>query len=196
MNAHTPVAKADPSRREVLVVGAVVAGSSLLVGCSIGDLMSIGSEAEFGAFGPFIKITDDGQVTVISKHIEFGQGNHAGLAAIVAEEMDADWARVRVEQAPAIAKAYANIGMGVQGTGGSSAIANSWMQLRTAGAAARAMFVEAAAKKFGVPAGKITVKDSVVSGGGQTATFAELLFDASKVKPPKTPVLRTPRPSP
>lgn len=193
MNAHTPVAKADPSRREVLVVGAVVAGSSLLVGCSIGDLMSIGSEAEFGAFGPFIKITDDGQVTVISKHIEFGQGNHAGLAAIVAEEMDADWARVRVEQAPAIAKAYANLGMGVQGTGGSSAIANSWMQLRTAGAAARAMFVEAAAKKFGVPAGKITVKDSVVSGGGQTATFAELLFDASKVKPPKAPVLKDPK---
>ncbi len=193
MNAHTPVAKADPSRREVLVVGAVVAGSSLLVGCSLGDLMSIGSEAEFGAFGPFIKITDDGQVTVVSKHIEFGQGSHAGLAAIVAEELDADWNRVRVEQAPAVAKAYANSAMGVQGTGGSTAIANSWTQLRTAGAAARAMFVEAAAKKFDVPAGKITVKDSIVSGGGQSATFAELLFDASKVKPPKEPVLKDPR---
>ena len=136
MNAHTPVAKADPSRREVLVVGAVVAGSSLLVGCSLGDLMSIGSEAEFGAFGPFIKITDDGQVTVVSKHVEFGQGSHAGLAAIVAEELDADWNRVRVEQAPAVAKAYANTAMGVQGTGGSTAISNSWTQLRTAGAAA------------------------------------------------------------
>ncbi len=193
MNAHTKIESADPSRREVLVVGAVVAGSSLLVGCSVGDLMSIGADTEFGAFGPFIKIADDGQVTVISKHIEFGQGNHAGLAAIVAEEMDADWTRVKVEQAPAIAKVYANVGMGVQGTGGSSAISNSWMQLRKAGAAARAMFVEAASKKWAVPVDRITVKDSVVSGGDQTATFAQLLPDASRVKPPQDPALKDPK---
>lgn len=193
MNAHTPVDAADPSRREVLAVGAVVAGSTLLVGCSIGDLMSLGADADLGAFGPFIKIADDGQVTVVSKHIEFGQGTHAGLAAIVAEEMDADWSRVRVEQAPAIAKVYANLGMGVQGTGGSTAIANSWMQLRKAGAAARAMFVKAASKKWAVPESQITVKDSVVSGGGQTATFAELLPEASGVKPPEDPKLKDPK---
>lgn len=193
MNAHTPADAADPSRREVLAVGAVVAGSTLLVGCSIGDLMSLGADADLGAFGPFIKIADDGQVTVVSKHIEFGQGTHAGLAAIVAEEMDADWSRVRVEQAPAIAKVYANLGMGVQGTGGSTAIANSWMQLRKAGAAARAMFVKAASKKWAVPESQITVKDSVVSGGGQTATFAELLPEASGVKPPEDPKLKDPK---
>lgn len=193
MNAHTPVDAADPSRREVLAVGAVVAGSTLLVGCSIGDLMSLGADADLGAFGPFIKIADDGQVTVVSKHVEFGQGTHAGLAAIVAEEMDADWSRVRVEQAPAIAKVYANLGMGVQGTGGSTAIANSWMQLRKAGAAARAMFVKAASKKWAVPESQITVKDSVVSGGGQTATFAELLPEASGVKPPEDPKLKDPK---
>jgi isoquinoline 1-oxidoreductase beta subunit len=193
MNALTPVDAADPSRREVLAVGAVVAGSTLLVGCSIGDLMSLGADADLGAFGPFIKIADDGQVTVVSKHIEFGQGTHAGLAAIVAEEMDADWSRVRVEQAPAIAKVYANLGMGVQGTGGSTAIANSWMQLRKAGAAARAMFVKAASKKWAVPESQITVKDSVVSGGGQTATFAELLPEASGVKPPEDPKLKDPK---
>ena len=67
---------------------------------------------------------------MVSKHIEFGQGNHAGLAAIAAEEMDADWDKVKVVQAPANAGAYANLGMGVQGTGGSSAISNSWPQLR------------------------------------------------------------------
>ncbi len=122
---------------------------------------------DFGAFGPFIRIEPDGWVTVVSKHIEVGQGSHAGLAAIVAEELDADWDKVKVVQAPANAKVYANGAMGVQGTGGSSAIANSWDQLRTAGAAARAMFVQAAASRLGAPAAALTVKDSVVAPRGE-----------------------------
>ncbi|WP_039028330.1 hypothetical protein, partial [Pseudomonas aeruginosa] len=68
---------------------------------------------------------------------------------IVAEELDADWSKVRVESAPADAKRYANLAFGtMQGTGGSSAMANSWMQLREAGAKARAMLVEAAARQW------------------------------------------------
>ena len=183
-----------PTRRD-LVVGATLVGGALLVGCSPGDLLSVGAKEDFGAFGPFIKIGADGAVTVISKHIEFGQGNHAGLAAIVAEELDADWTKVKVEQAPAIAKVYANTGMGVQGTGGSSAISNSWTQLRQAGAGAKAMFVEAAANKWNAPVGEITVKDSVVSHAktGKSATFAELLPEAGKIAPPKAPVLKDPK---
>ncbi|MES2035707.1 MAG: xanthine dehydrogenase family protein molybdopterin-binding subunit [Pseudomonadota bacterium] len=184
---------AEPSRRDVLVVGAVAAGGALLVGCSMGDVMSLGADDTFGAFGPFIKIGQDGAVTVVSKHIEFGQGNHAGLAAIASEELDADWSRVKVEQAPANTKVYANSMMGAQGTGGSSAISNSWPQLRKAGAGARAMFVQAAAKKWNVPVDQITVKDSVVSGGGKSATFAELLPDASKETPPENPTLKDPK---
>jgi len=191
MNAHSKITA--PSRRDVLVVGAAVVGGSLLVGCSMADMMSLGAPDEFGAFGPFIKIAPDGAVTVVSKHIEFGQGNHAGLAAIAAEEIDADWSRVKVEQAPANTKVYANSMMGAQGTGGSSAISNSWMQLRKAGAATRAMFVQAAATKWSVPAGQIMVKDSVVSGGGKSATFAELLADASKQTPPADPPLKDPK---
>ncbi len=128
-------------------------------------------------------------MTVVNKHIEFGQGNHAGLAAIVAEELDADWDKVKIVQAPANAKVYANTLMGVQGTGGSSAIANSWDQLRQAGAAARAMFVQAAATRWRRPAGELTVKDSVVShaASGRSAGFAELLADAAKVTPPQAP---------
>jgi hypothetical protein len=95
------------SRRDV-VVGATLVGGALLVGCSPADLMSAGSKVEPGAFGPFIRFDPDGAVTVLSKHIEFGQGNHAGLAAIVAEELDADWNRVKVVHAPANAKLYAN----------------------------------------------------------------------------------------
>ncbi|HUO12946.1 MAG TPA: xanthine dehydrogenase family protein molybdopterin-binding subunit [Caulobacteraceae bacterium] len=184
----------SPTRR-ALLVAAVVSGGSLLVACKPADLMSLGEpKRDFGAFGPFIRIDPDGSVTVVNKHIEFGQGSHAGLAAIVAEELDADWDKVKIVQAPADAKVYANLGMGVQGTGGSSAISNSWDQLRHAGAAARAMFLQAAATRFSVPAGELSVKDGVVShaASGRHATFAELLPDAAKQTPPQAPALKDP----
>ncbi|HEY8615725.1 xanthine dehydrogenase family protein molybdopterin-binding subunit [Phenylobacterium sp.] len=183
------------TRREALAVGATLAGGALLVGCSPADIMSIGAKKDFGAFGPFLRISPDGWVTVLSKHIEFGQGNHAGLAAIVAEELGADWAKVRVEQAPGNAKVYANTLMGVQGTGGSTAIANSWQQLRTAGASARAMLVQAAAARWNVPAGEVTVQDGVVrhAGSNRQAGFGELLEDAAKVTPPQSPTLKDPK---
>lgn len=192
MNAHSKIPA--PSRRD-LVVGASLVGGALLVGCSPADLLSVGSKVDVGAFGPFIRIAADGAVTVISKHIEFGQGSHAGLAAIVAEELDANWTRVAVEQAPANAKLYSNSAMGAQGTGGSTAIANSWEQLRKAGAGARAMFVQAAAGKWNVPAGELTVRDSVVSHAksGRSAGFGELLAEAAKVKPPESPTLKDPK---
>ncbi len=182
MTAHSKITQ--PSRRD-LVVGATVVGGALLVGCSPADLLSAGARTEIGVFGPFVKVTADGAVTVVSKHIEFGQGSHAGLAAIVAEELDADWTRVGVEFAPGNAKIYSNSMMGAQGTGGSSAIANSWDQLRKAGAATRAMFVQAAAAKWSVPAAEITVKDSVVSHAksGKSAGFGELVAEAGKIAP-------------
>ena len=95
----------------------------------------------------FLRIGADNSVTVIAKHLEMGQGAYTGIATIVAEELDADWSLVRVESAPADAKRYANLAFGtLQGTGGSSAMANSWMQLREAGGKARAMLLAAAAK--------------------------------------------------
>lgn len=191
MNAHV---NPSTTRRDVVIGAAVVGGSLLVGGCSMGDVLSIGAPHDFGAFGPFIKIAKDGAVTVISKHIEFGQGSHTGLAAMVAEELDADWNKVVIEQAAANAKVYANLGMGVQGTGGSTAIANSWMQLRNAGASARAMFVQAAAAKWGVPAGQIAVKDGVLThASGKSAGFGDLLEDAAKIKPPEKPALKDPK---
>lgn len=185
------------SRRQVLGIGATLAGGALIVGCSpstIGKMMAIGAKHDFGAFGPFIKVAADGTVTVVSKHIEFGQGNHAGLAAVAAEELDADWDKVKVEQAPANASAYANTSFGMQGTGGSSAISNSWMQLRNAGAAARAMFVQAAATTWGVPAGEITVRNGLVAHtSGKQAHFGDLVEAAAKVAPPQKPTLKDPK---
>jgi isoquinoline 1-oxidoreductase beta subunit len=195
MNAFTrsPEQTASVATRRGFVVGATLTGGALLVGCSPADVVGIDAQKpDPSAFGPFIKIAPDNWVTVINKHQEMGQGNHAGLAAIVAEELDADWDKVRVEASVANAKIYANTLMGVQGTGGSTAINNSWDQLRLAGATARAMFVQAAASRFGVPAKDLVVKDSVVSHvlSGRTASFADLLADASKVAPPRSPPLK------
>ena len=183
-----------PTRRSLLV-GATVVGGALLVGCSIPDALSAGSKFKPGAFGPFLKLAADGTVTVVSKHIEFGQGNHAGLAAIVAEELDADWSKVVVEQAPANAKLYGTPMMfGMQGTGGSSAINSSWTLLRTAGAAARAMLVEAAAKTWGVPASEITVSNGIVShASGKQSGFGPLVAEAAKITPPQAPKLKDPK---
>jgi isoquinoline 1-oxidoreductase beta subunit len=192
----TPLVSRGLTRRQALRIGASFTGGALLVGCSVADVMSMGARKEVGPFGPFIKVTPDGWVTVVAHHIELGQGSPTGLAAIVAEEMDADWSKVRLEQAPANAKLYGNAKMaGLQGTGGSTAIASSWTQLRTAGAAARAMFVQAAAKAWNTPTGEITVKDGVVSHApsGRAAPFQDLLEAAAKVSPPQAPALKDPK---
>ncbi|MBB6091381.1 isoquinoline 1-oxidoreductase beta subunit [Povalibacter uvarum] len=135
----------------------------------------------------FIRIGADGIVTVVSKHIEMGQGAYTGLATIVAEELDADWTKVRVEGAPADAKRYNNLNFGpMQGTGGSSSISNSFDQLRNAGAAARAMLVAAAAQKWSVPASEVSVVNGVVAHAksNRSAGFGELAADAAKLPVP------------
>src|SRR4051812_33259758 len=87
----------------------------------------------------FVRIASDNTVTVIVKHLEMGQGTYTGLPTLVAEELDADWAQIRAEGAPADAKRYNNLSWGeAQGTGGSSSLPNSYEPMRKAGAAARA----------------------------------------------------------
>src|SRR6202023_4187429 len=97
----------------------------------------------------FIRIAPDNTVTVLVKHLDKGQGVTTGLTTIVADELDADWAQMRAEFAPANAALYNNLLFGsIQATGGSSSVANSWMQLRLAAAAAREMLVAAAAAEW------------------------------------------------
>src|SRR6266567_4163856 len=121
--------------------------------------------------------------------------SYTGLATILAEELDADWSQIRVEAAPADAERYNNLKWGpVQGTGGSSAMANSWEQHRRAGATARATLVEAAAREWGVPASEITVERGVVAHppSGRRATFGELAPKAAKLTPPAQVKLKDP----
>lgn len=150
------------------------------------------------AFEPnaFVRIGTDGTVTVVSKHIEMGQGAYTGIATLVAEELDAAWPQVKVEGAPADSKRYNNLLFGqVQGTGGSTAMANAWEQMRQAGATARAMLVTAAAQAWSVPAGEIRVSDGVVShpGSGRKAGFGELAEAAARLPVPTEVKLKDPK---
>ena len=145
--------------------------------------------AAAGAFAPnaFVRIGADNTVTVISKHLEMGQGSYTGLATLVADELDAAWSQVRVEGAPADASRYNNLMWGqMQGTGGSTALENSWDQLRQAGAAARAMLVAAAAQRWKVEASSLIVKDGVVlhAASKRKATFGELATAAASLPVP------------
>jgi isoquinoline 1-oxidoreductase beta subunit len=156
-----------------------------------------GSAMVDGEFSPnaFLRIGTDGMVTVVSKHLEMGQGVYTGLATLVAEELDADWSRVTVEGAPADAKRYSNLFWKAQGTGGSTAIANSYEQMRRAGATARAMLVSAAAQQWKVPASQITVKNGVVShaASGRKAGFGELAEAAAQLPVPANVKLKNPK---
>lgn len=157
------------------------------------------SASPLGAlFAPnaFLRIGADSSVTVIAKHVEMGQGAYTGIATVLAEELDADWAQVRVESAPADAKRYANLAFGtLQGTGGSSAMANSWMQLREAGGKAREMLLSAAAKNWKVPAAELTVNKGIVyhASSNRQATFGSLVGVAASLPVPDKVILKDPK---
>src|SRR6267143_6463027 len=198
------VAPSELTRRQFLRL-TTLAGSGLTLGilmpgCGTGPGgAGSGAGAASGPLAmPFLRIAPDNTVTVISKHVEAGQGVWTGLPAIVADELDASWGQMRVESAPAQVPLYGNTAFDpkghVQGTGGSTAVANSWNQLRQAGATARAMLVQAAAQQWKVPAGEITVSEGVVShsGSGKKATFGDLAGSAAKVPVPTDVKLKDP----
>jgi isoquinoline 1-oxidoreductase beta subunit len=143
----------------------------------------------------FLRIGTDNSVTVIAKHLEMGQGTYTGLATILADELDADWNLVQVEGAPTNARLYNNLLWGpAQGTGGSTAMANSWEQMRKAGATGRAMLVAAAARRWKADEAGITVRDSVVMhpASGRKATFGELALAAAGEAVPTKVKLKDP----
>ncbi|HWK75841.1 MAG TPA: xanthine dehydrogenase family protein molybdopterin-binding subunit [Povalibacter sp.] len=173
------------SRRDVLK-----AGAALTIAFWLPQRGAVAAEAPTSAVlepNAFVRIGDDDTVTVISKHVEMGQGSYTGLATLIAEELDADWKQVSVEGAPADAKLYNNLSFGpMQGTGGSSSLSNSFDQLRSAGATARALLVSAAAQRWSVPANEIAITAGVVSHSksNRTARFGELVGDAVKLPVP------------
>jgi isoquinoline 1-oxidoreductase beta subunit len=197
--SNSPVLPTRPARREFLK-GAGAAVTALTIGFewagSTRRAVALAGTANTAPpFAPnaFVRIGADNSITIISKHIEMGQGSYTGLATVLAEELDADWAQVRVESAPADATRYANLAFGkIQGTGGSSAIANSWPQLRDAGAKARAMLLSAASSEWHVPVGELTVDKSVIyhAPSKRQASFGSLVKKAAALPVPDTVQLK------
>lgn len=191
----------DSTRREFLKTAAVTAGAFVLGAVVPFGKRALAQEtggAPAGVFDPnvFLRIGADDTVTLISKHLEMGQGITTGMATLVAEELDADWATMRFEFAPNDAALYNNLFFGpVMATGGSTSSAESWVQMRRVGAAARAMFVAAAAAKWNVPAAGIDVAKGVVrhAASGRTARFGELAADAMRVPVPAEVKLKEPK---
>jgi isoquinoline 1-oxidoreductase subunit beta len=141
----------------------------------------------------FIRITTDNSITVIVKHLEMGQGISTGLPTLIAEELDADWEQIKVESAPAQARLYRNLIWGsLQGTGASNSMANSFIQMRQAGATARAMLVTAAADRWNAPESEVTVSKGVVRHNGRKleASFGELVEAASQLTIPESITLK------
>jgi isoquinoline 1-oxidoreductase beta subunit len=148
-------------------------------------------EAGQNALNAFVRIAPDNAVILYSKGPEIGQGIKTAFGLILAEELDADWNTVRVEQAPINPKIYGN-----QGAGGSTSIPRGWDQLRQAGASARAMLVSAGASQWKVPESECTAAESMVIhtpsgrklsyGALAEAACAEPVPDASKLRLKKT----------
>lgn len=171
----------------------VTAGTGLVL--AVGEARA---EAETGggaAINAFVAIAPDGRVTVTVKHLEMGQGVATGLPVLVAEELEVDPSQVAVDFASADAKRYNNLFWGPsQGTGGSTATANSWQQLRLAGAAAREMLIEAASRILRANASTLTA----INGGvvhmpsGRRLSYGELVEVAATLTPPAAPPLKQP----
>lgn len=182
--------------RRTFVVTSAIAGAGLLLGVRIRDgraralapLATLGSEP----FAPnaWIKVDESGDVAILVHKSEMGQGVWTALPMIVAEEMDADWRRVRAERAPTRPDLDT-------ATGGSSSVRESWEPLRRAGAAARVMLVAAAAKRWGVPESECSTSmgEVIHTKTRRHLGYGALAHDAATMTPPdeKGLILKDPR---
>ncbi len=185
------------SRREFLRSGAAAAGGLVIAACVPGCSRQAPPKSD-APFAPnaWVRVLADGSVSVVIDRSEMGQGVLTSLAMLAAEELDADWERLRVEQAPAN-EAYVNpaFPVPVQVTGGSASVRAAWLPMRQAGAKARAMLVAAAAREWGVePATCRTDKGRVIhEASGRMLGYGELAESAAKLPVPERVELKDPK---
>jgi isoquinoline 1-oxidoreductase beta subunit len=181
-----PEALVTPTRRSVLKMSAAAGG--LLLGFRLAAPGQ--AEAAQGSFEPnaYLEVKPNGRVRIYSTNPEVGQGVKTSLPMIVAEELDAAWADVDVEQAPIRPEVY-----GWQAAGGSLSIVRGWDNLRTAGATARHMLVAAAAESWGVDAAACTTKDTHVihPDGATKISYGDLTEAAARVPMPENVTLKS-----
>jgi isoquinoline 1-oxidoreductase beta subunit len=182
-----------PSRRRFLAASASI-GGGLVIACFVPVGVRRAFAQDAAAPKPvdpnaFVRIGSDDSVTILLKHSEMGQGIWTSMPMVVAEELGCDWKHVRVEHAPA-APVYAHNAFGIQMTGGSTSTWESFEQLRTAGAMARAMLIEAAAKRWKVEASSCRTENGVVLSGSHKARYGELAEAAAALPAPAKVALK------
>jgi isoquinoline 1-oxidoreductase beta subunit len=178
------------SRRQVMI-GA--AGLSFAIAFRGGADAAVPADERTGAeLSPWVSIAPDGTITIMSAATEMGQGSMTSLPLIIAEELDADWSRVRIVPAPPIDQIYGNPGFGgMMYTAGSNAVTSYYTPLRILGAQVRRVLLDNAARKLGAPVEELTTEPSIVvhakSGRrlsyGDIAAFAEVPAKAPEIKP-------------
>ena len=187
-----PETSPGPSRRGFFRGGTAAA---FVIGFSVP--IGVIAAMEGGEYAPnaFIRIDRQGIVTLVMPQVEMGQGVYTSISMILAEEVDADWAKVKIEHAPADEAHYANPMLEMQATGNSNSIRAWWKPLRVAAAAARACLVEAAAGGWGVPAAACRTEAGFVihDASGRKAAYGDLIGRAAGITPPKDPPLKDPK---
>src|SRR5690242_11408240 len=185
MNAHLAL-----SRRQVMIGAAGLSFAIAISGRA--DAALIATERSGQALNPWVSITPDGTITILSAATEMGQGSMTSLPLIIAEELDADWSKVKIVPAPVNEKIYGNPGFGgMMYTAGSNAVRSYYDNLRLFGAQARRVLLDNAARNLGVAVDELTTEPSVVVHGktgrklsyGEIAAFAEIPAQAPQIKP-------------
>ena len=180
------------SRRALLKGGA--ATGVLLLGFTLPFGRARAASAEVFAPNAFIRIDAKGKVTLIMPQVEMGQGIYTSVAMILAEELSVPLEQVELIAAPPSDALYGNPVFGIQVTGNSNSVRAFWKPLRQAGATARAMLIEAAARQWKVPAAALRAEAGAVLGsGGTRLPYAALIDAASRVPPPKDAPLKARR---
>jgi isoquinoline 1-oxidoreductase beta subunit len=150
-----------------------------------------------GKFAPnaFIRIDEAGKTTLVMPQVEMGQGIYTAIAMILAEELDADYSRVTLEHAPPNDRLYGNPIFGLQATGGSTSVRAFWKPLRNAGATARAMLVQAAARQWQVEPASCTATNGQVTHteSGRKLSYGALVAATSQQTPPRDVALKDPK---
>lgn len=182
------------SRRRFLKIAGLAGGGFALGLAGLPEMANADNGGAPKAPSPpqaFVVIAPDNTVTIAVNRLEFGQGVHTALPMVLADELDVPWTSVRSVLAPA-GDAYRDPGFGIQMTGGSTALRNSFGQYRELGARARSMLVAAAAKQWNVDPSACTAQQGVVTAGSQRATYGELAHAAMALPIPATVTLKDP----
>jgi isoquinoline 1-oxidoreductase beta subunit len=184
------VSQGQLSRRQVMI-GALGLSFALAIDNPLARAATLADEPAGRGLSPWVSIASDGTITIMSAAAEMGQGSMTSLPLIIAEELDADWSKVRIVPAPPIDAIYGNPGFGgMMYTAGSNAVRSYYGPLRMFGAQVRRVLIDNAAKYWGVPAAELTTEPSAVlhakSGRrlsyAEIAAFAEIPAKAPEIK--------------